>query len=397
MSEPSPAAERVPVTVLCGPLGAGKTTLVNRLLDDPGGRRIAVLVNDVGELNVDAELIRGRTDGGVVDLSNGCICCRLRDDLVTEATRVAREREFDYLLVEASGISEPLPIARALTTPGADGAPDPTERLRLDTVVAVVDAYGFRKAFDPAESLPDAVEPERPLAEVMVDQVEFCDVVLLNKCDRVPEDELDAVEAAVRELQPSAALHRTSHCDVAPGVVLGTDRFDLDRARRAPGWKQALAREAGDGDGDARTDEGPGRGHGHDHEHEHDHDHDHDAESAAERHGVATVVYERSRPFHPGRFDAWLDGWDGDVVRAKGFCWVASRPTAVLGLSRAGPAVRVGPIGEWGEDEPATRLVFIGYDLDADGLPAALDACLASDAEREAGFDPDADPFPRES
>jgi G3E family GTPase len=237
----------------------------------------------------------------------------------------------------------------------------------------------------------------------MVDQVEFCDVLLLNKCDLVPDDELDAVEAAVRELQPSAALHRTTHCDVPSEVVLDTGRFDFDRARRAPGWKRALARDAGSGRDDARADDDRGGEPGDEHEHGHDgepghgHDHDHDGDAAAERHGVGTVVYERARPFHPGRFDAWLDDWDGDVVRAKGFCWVTSRPTAVLGLSQAGPAVQVGPIGEWGEDEPATRLVFIGYDLDAARLAEELDACLASDDEREAGRDADADPFPRES
>jgi G3E family GTPase len=410
---------RVPVTVLCGPLGAGKTTLVNRLLREPGDRRIAVVVNDLGELNVDAELLRGETadrdgngdgdedsDGdGVIDLSNGCICCRLQDDLVSQATRLARERSFDYLVVEASGIAEPIPIARALTgaAGGDDGdgaGVDPTGVLRLDTTVTVVDAYGFWKAFDPGASLPAAApEPERPLAEVMVDQIEFCDVLLLNKCDAVPDDELDAVEAAVRELQPRATLHRTTHCDVATDTVLGTARFDFDRARAAPGWKRALAGGTDPGgshhDGEASAEVDAAHDHGHGHAQGHDHD---DGEpSAAERHGVDSFVYERSRPFHPGRFDAWLDDWDGDVVRAKGFCWVASRPTDVLGLSRAGPAVQVGPIGEWGDDEPATRLVLIGYDLDEDRIAAALDGCLATAEERAAGVDAAADPFPRES
>jgi G3E family GTPase len=247
----------------------------------------------------------------------------------------------------------------------------------------------------------------------MVDQIEFCDVLLLNKCDMVPDEELDAVAAAVRELQPSAAFHRTTHCDVPPDVVLATGRFDFDSARRAPGWRRALARDDGeteergtgraDGrdDGDRRGHE-PAEDHGHEPAEDHGHEHGHGdagghAESAAARHGVNTVLYERSRPFHPGRLDAWLDDWDGDVVRAKGFCWVASRPTQVVGLSRAGAAVQVGPIGEWDDDEPATRLVFIGYDLDGTDLSDELDACLATDGELEAGLDADADPFPRES
>jgi G3E family GTPase len=197
----------------------------------------------------------------------------------------------------------------------------------------------------------------------MVDQVEFCDVLLLNKCDTVPDEELDRVEATVRELQPTATLCRTVHSDVSPDAVLATGRFDVDAARRSPGWKRALA-----GDG-----------------------HDHD-EPAAAAHGVGSVVYERDRPFDPHRLDAWLDDWDGDVVRAKGFAWVASRPDEVVGLSQAGPSVRVGPIGEWGDDDPATRLVFIGHDLDADRLAAELDDCLT---DGPAG-DPESDPFPRE-
>ncbi|RDZ51140.1 cobalamin biosynthesis protein CobW [Haloferax sp. Atlit-4N] len=365
----------IPITVVSGPLGAGKTTLVNRLLNDPGDRDIAVVVNDMGELNVDAELVASEADDGVVDLSNGCICCRLQDDLVTEVTRLAETRSFDYLLIEASGISEPLPIARALTGESNEGGLP--ERLRLDTTVSVIDAYGFWKAFDPEESLPDAApDPERPLTEVLVEQVEFCDVLLLNKCDMVPDDALDAVEAEIRELQPRASLHRTTYSEVDPTRVLDTGRFDFEATKRHQGWKRALTGDGAEAD--------------HDHEHTHD-----DAASAATAHGVESFVYRRDRPFHPQRLDAWLDDWRGNVVRAKGFAWVASRPEAVLGVSQAGPSVQAGPIGRWGDDDPETRLVFIGRDLDEDAVTRELDECLATTDERRAAY-PD-DPFPRES
>ncbi|WP_049904887.1 CobW family GTP-binding protein [Haloferax gibbonsii] len=371
----------IPITVVSGPLGAGKTTLVNRLLNDPGDRDIAVVVNDMGELNVDAELVASEADDGVVDLSNGCICCRLQDDLVTEVTRLAEKRSFDYLLIEASGISEPLPIARALTGESNEGGLP--ERLRLDTTVSVIDAYGFWKAFDPEESLPDAApDPERPLTEVLVEQVEFCDVLLLNKCDMVPDDALDAVEAEVRELQPRATLHRTTYSEVDPTRVLDTGRFDFEAAKRHQGWKQALT---GDGT-EAEAD--------HEHDHGHDHEHTHDGDvSAATTHGVESFVYRRDRPFHPHRLDAWLDDWQGNVVRAKGFAWVASRPETVLGVSQAGPSVQAGPIGRWEDEDPETRLVFIGRDLDEGTLTRELDECLTTTDERAAEY-PD-DPFPR--
>ena len=365
------STDEIPMTVLSGPLGAGKTTLVNRLLEDPGDRRLAVVVNDMGEINVDAELLAEESDDGVVDLSNGCICCRLRDDLVTEITRLAERRAFDYVVVEASGISEPVPVAKALTVGTDDGSLP--ERFRLDTTVSVVDAYGFRKAFDPEASLPaSAPDPQRPLAEVMVDQIEFCDVLLLNKCDTVPDDELDAVAAAVRELQPRAEMHRTTHSEVDPEAVLGTGRFDFAAASRNQGWKRALAGDGSDGDG-----------------------HDHAEVSAAAAHGVESFVVRRQRPFDPAAFDAWLDEWNGDIVRLKGFAWVASRPETVLGVSQAGPAVQAGPIGEWGEDDPATRLVVIGSGVDESAVRSSLEACLT--APGDASVTAADDPFPRES
>ncbi|WP_318570054.1 CobW family GTP-binding protein [Salinigranum marinum] len=362
--------DRVPVTVLSGALGAGKTTLVNRLLANPGGRTIAVVVNDVGDVNVDAELIEAENEEtGIVDLSNGCICCGLQGDLLTEVSRLADERTFDSLVVEASGVSEPVPIAQAFTL-GTDASDvDPTERFRLDTMVSVVDAYGFWKEFDP-ETSREVSEGGRALSAVFVDQIEFCDVLLLNKCDTVPDDALDEVAALVRELQPRAVLYRTEYADVSSEAVLGTGLFDFEEARRAAGWKRHLSGEGG---------EEHGRGHG-DHRH------------AGAAHAVSTFTYETDRPFHPERFREWLDDWRGDVVRAKGFFKLAGRPGTVMGLSQAGPSVRAGPLGEWKpDDDRRTRLVFIGTEMDEAEVRRELDDCLLRDSEP---LDRLSDPFP---
>ncbi|WP_254536866.1 CobW family GTP-binding protein [Halomarina litorea] len=369
------ADERIPITLVSGPLGAGKTTLVNHLLRNAGGRRIAVVLNDMGEVNVDAELVeRESEDEGIVDLSNGCICCRLSGDLLDSLDRLARERDFDHLVVEASGISEPLPIARTLS--GGDGeGPDPTGRYRLDTLVTVVDCYGFWKEFDAGAALPAGYDPDRPLADVLVEGIEFCDVLLLNKCDLVPDDAMDDIEGVVRRLGPRAAVHRTTESAIDPERVLDTGRFDLGAAQREQGWKRELAgRHDPDGDGVHAG-------------------HDHAGRSAAEAHGVESVVYQRDRPFNPVRFAGFLESWDGSVVRAKGFCWLASRPEEVIGLSQAGPSLRAGPIGEWGGDDPATRLVFIGRELDEETLTAGLDDCLVDEGEAWVGEDP----FPMET
>ncbi|OYR56151.1 CobW family GTP-binding protein [Halorubrum halodurans] len=369
-----PRDERIPVTVLSGYLGAGKTTLVNHLLETPGDRRIAVILNDMGEVNVDAELIaRENDEEGVIDLSNGCICCRLQDDLLTEATALADSREFDYLLVESSGISEPIPVARAFLEGTEDSAIDPTERFRLDTTVTVLDTYGFWKEFDAGADLPGGgnagADADRPLADVLVEGIEFCDVLLLNKTDMVPDDVLDRIESVAERLGPRAERVRTTYSEVDPERVLDTGRFDFEEARRSAGWKRAIAEseaEGGDGDGHAHGGEGARGGHPHDH-----------TEGAAAAHGVDSFVYRSDDPFAPGAFADWLDDWDGAVIRAKGFVAVAGSDE-VIGVSQAGPSVQAGPIGEWDpDDDRRTRLVLIGEGMDEPRLRAELDDLTA--------------------
>ncbi|WP_281193428.1 GTP-binding protein [Halorubrum sp. F4] len=367
--------DRIPVTVLSGYLGAGKTTLVNHLLENPGDRRIAVILNDMGEVNVDAELIaRENDEEGVIDLSNGCICCRLQDDLLTEATALADSRDFDYLLVESSGISEPVPIARAFLE-GTEGADiDPTERFRLDTMVTVLDTYGFWKEFDAGEDLPGGANAgagaERPLADVLVEGIEFCDVLLLNKTDMVPDDVLDRIESVAERLGPRAERIRTTYSSVDPERVLDTGSFDFEQAKRSAGWKRAIAESEGDDPS-------------HDHaENGHDHTHDH-AEGAAAAHGVDSFVYRDDDPFAPRAFADWLDDWDGSVIRAKGFVAVAGTDE-VIGVSQAGPSVQAGPIGEWDpDDDRRTRLVLIGEGMDESRLRAELDDLTVRDGSGE--------------
>ncbi|WP_050032465.1 CobW family GTP-binding protein [Halorubrum halophilum] len=367
--------DRIPVTVLSGYLGAGKTTMVNHLLANPGDRRIAVILNDMGEVNVDAELVaRENDDEGIVDLSNGCICCRLQDDLLSEAAALAESREFDYLLVESSGISEPIPIARAFTEGTEDSEVDPTERFRLDTMVTVLDTYGFWKEFDAGESLPGDGEStaDRPLADVLVEGIEFCDVLVLNKTDMVPDDVLDEIESVADRLGPRAKRIRTSYSEVDPDDVLDTGRFDFETAKRSPGWKRAIAESEGGG----HEHGGEGESHAHDH-----------AEGAAAAHGVDSFVYRSGDALDPESFAEWLDDWDGAIVRAKGVANVAGTDE-VIGVSQAGPSVQAGPIGEWGpDDDRRSRLVFIGSEMDEARIRGELDGLATTDADEASAAD----------
>jgi G3E family GTPase len=434
------AGDDIPVTILSGSLGAGKTTLLNHLLDTAGDRDIAVLVNDMGEINVDAELVSGRSAsaaGSVTELSNGCICCELRGDLDRAVMRLARERDFDHLVVEASGISEPAPIAKLFTRGNASA------RYVVDSVVTVVDARQFHDAFGGegrVERRGAADGETKPLSDLLVEQVEVANVVVLNKTDLVSDSERETVEDLIRGLRPDAEIRPTSYSAVDPDLVLGRYLYDPAQAAEAAGWRQVLreskesevdgdAHGHADHEGDAHESHGHGAEHasadGDDHEsnaHEHsDHDHAHDGHShPQEAYGVTSFAYRRRRPFHPRVADLLADLSD-EVVRSKGTLWVAGNES-VLTFGQAGPSAHVECAGPWVATRPEfeqdayrrnrrdldwddewgdrrTELVFIGTEVDEAELVERLDDCLLA-ADEFADYDPDGgwsdDPFPTE-
>ncbi|WP_336036811.1 CobW family GTP-binding protein [Halobacterium yunchengense] len=411
--------ERIPVTVLSGSLGAGKTTLLNHLLASAGDRDLAVLVNDMGDVNVDAELVAAGSDldvdGGVAELSNGCICCELQDDLETAVVGLASDREFDHLIVESSGISEPAPVARLFTTDSRAAA-----RYRVNGLVTVVDARLFVDTFG-GGGTPErraAGEDERPLSDLLVEQVEVSNVVLLNKADLCTDEELATAEDLVGALQPDAETARTEFSRVDPEWLLDVERFDPGAVADLPGWKRALADVRGDddhhgaeADGDHEHDGDGHHEHDGDDHHEHDGDdhHEHDGDDQhGHRHpdevyGVTSFTYRRRRPFHPGRLAAVLRDLPASVVRSKGTLWVAGTDLKQT-VGQAGESVRATAQGPWIASLPSverdlyrsnrpdldwddehgdrrTELVVIGTGVDETALRGRLDDALVTDDE----------------
>ncbi len=395
-----PLASPLPVTVLSGFLGAGKTTVLSHILNNRDGKRVAVIVNDMSEINIDASLIQSevalnRSEEKLVEMSNGCICCTLREDLLIEVTQLAKDGRFDYLVIESTGISEPLPVAETFTFADENGVAL-SDIAQLDTLVTVVDAVNFLRDYEEANALQDTGESlgeddPRSVADLLIDQVEFADVILLSKTDLVDAETIDRLTAILKTLNTVAEVIPIAQGHVATDRVLNTGLFDFERAQQAPGWLKEMRGE-------------------------------HVPET--EEYGIASFTYVARKPFHPQRFYDFLHHTEqyGKLLRSKGYFWLATRPEFAGSWSQAGGMARYGfagmfwkatPKADWPVDEDylasireiweepfgdmRQELVFIGQGLDREKMVAALDACLLSDealAKGEAHWLTLDDPFP---
>ena len=377
---------KLPVTVLSGFLGAGKTTVLTNLLNNREGKKVAVIVNDMSEINIDQSLIQNdvslnHKEEKLVEMSNGCICCTLREDLLIEVTKLAKAGKFDYLLIESTGISEPLPVAETFTFEDEDGA-SLSKVAKLDTMVTVVDAFHFLKDYESAEDLKDrqlevGEDDARSIAHLLIEQVEFADVILLNKTDLVSEDDLKSLHGIIRSLNREAKIIDSSRCNVKLDEIIDTNLFDFDKASESPGWLQIMRGEES---------------------------------SEIDEYGVTSFSFEARRPFHPQRFNDFLNNQFHGLYRAKGYFWLITQPNFIAEMSLAGTVVEYQPSGfwwagmpeeQWPQDEESLgfikqnwddrfgdrfqKLIFIGKPDILEDIQSGLEECLLTEEELSKG------------
>lgn len=394
--------KKVPITLLCGYLGAGKTTLMNMILANQKGYKVAVIVNDIGEINVDASLIEKDakiTDkSSLVPLTNGCICCTLKTDLVVQIEKLIATGKYDYILIESSGVCEPMPIAEAIET---------IRNGRLDNVVSVVDAKRLADEFADGGLLLNKDMEEEDIESLLVQQIEFCSTLIINKTDLVTEEQMKKIRAVVRKLQPHVKVLETVRCAVPIEELLATNRFDFEKVFESAGWVAELEKRAEKEDEEEHAE--------HDHEHHHEHSHEHEHCHAHEHHhhehkhegdeedeyGIGSFVYYRRRPFNRLKLDEYAGKWPRNIIRSKGIMWLSDDPTTVYVFETSGRQIQAGPSGRWlatlskrereevfAEDPEAKKewdeeigdrmikLCIIGQKLDKTKICADLDALL---------------------